>query len=116
MRLAGLKNGNHEQRTRSEGLEGAKGGECYVCDFQTQAEGAKDSAVTLEEPATGALKGFQHRPSRSFVFSRRDFGIGDATFEAFVSSISNRVPQKRGYAALTAGVGLRYTSLASYAS
>jgi hypothetical protein len=59
MRLAGLKNGNHEQRTRSEGLEGAKGGECYVCDFQTQAEGAKDSAVTLEEPASRPIAPFR---------------------------------------------------------
>lgn len=51
----GLKNGNQEQRSRSKGLEGAKGRQRHLRNFQTQAEGEKDSTVAIEEPAAGPL-------------------------------------------------------------
>ena len=35
MQPGGLKNGNQNQGTRSEGLEGTKGGERYLRDLQT---------------------------------------------------------------------------------
>ena len=97
MQPGGLKNGNQNQGTRSEGLEGTKGGERYLRYLQTQAEGAKDSTVTLEKPPTGALALFRHGLAEgvftvlAFCFSCRSFDIGDATLDAFVSSISNRV-------------------------
>lgn len=88
-----LKNGNQEQRSGSKGLEGKEGGQCNPRDLQTQEEGAKDSTVALEKPATGPLT---RNLVRTWIREETRLRCGERVASARPSTGDGRTPWRLG--------------------